>query len=55
MTDGPSPAAPSGKPRANRSDMVLSVILPLAVIGLGVALSTGGASAILDLCLEALR
>ena len=41
------PANP--KPAPRRSDLVLSVALPLAVIGLGVALSSGAASAFLAL------
>ncbi|HUG61057.1 MAG TPA: hypothetical protein VMP03_04390 [Methylomirabilota bacterium] len=40
-----------------RSDLVLSVALPLAVIGLGVALSVGaeGIGAFVDLCLAPFR
>ncbi len=42
---------------ARRSDLVLSVALPLAIIALGVALSVGseGVAAFVDLCLAALR
>jgi len=47
---------PTDRPAARRSDLVLSVLLPLAVIGLGVALSAGGAgAAFLDLCRTALE
>jgi hypothetical protein len=47
---------PTG-PRARRSDLVLSVLLPAAVIGLGVALSVGTEriSAFVDLCLSVIR
>lgn len=47
---------PSRSPAPRRSDLVLSVLLPLAVIGLGVALSAGGAgAAFLALCRTALE
>lgn len=44
------------KPAARRSDLVLSVVLPLAVIGLGVALSVGGGlDGLVALCVNAFR
>ena len=46
---------PANRPR--RSDLVLSLVLPLAVISLGVALSLGAEPmrAVVDLCLAAIR
>jgi hypothetical protein len=45
---------PSTAPR--RTDLVLSVLLPAAVIGLGVALSVGGGiDGLVALCLGAIR
>lgn len=43
--------------KARRADLVLSVVLPLAVIGLGVALSVGTdfGPAFVDLCLAPFR
>jgi hypothetical protein len=43
------------KPAIRRSDLVLSVVLPLAVIGLGVALSAGGLDGLVALCVGAFR
>jgi hypothetical protein len=48
---------PSPLSRSRRSDLVLSVALPAAIIGLGVALSLGTdrIGAFLDLCLAPFR
>lgn len=53
----PDPARPEQDPtdRARRADHVLSLALPLAVIGFGVALSVSGVGRLLvDICRAAL-
>ena len=52
----PAPRPGEPAPPRRRGDLVLSVLLPLAVIGLGVALSVGhdGLAAMVDLCLSVL-
>lgn len=52
----PDPVSDSTRPAARRSDLALSLLLPVAVIALGVALSVGteGVAAFVDLCLSAL-
>ena len=52
----PAPRPGETAPPRRRGDLVLSVLLPLAVIGLGVALSVGqdGLAAVVDLCLSVL-
>lgn len=58
MTAGCVPPPDPHRPEAasRRSDLVLSVVLPLAVIAVGVALSIGGAgSAMLALCRAAFQ
>jgi hypothetical protein len=49
--------SPETPPRALRSDLVLSVLLPAIIIALGVAMSIGteGIAAVVDLCLGAVR
>ncbi|WP_181701301.1 hypothetical protein [Chthonobacter albigriseus] len=57
MDTDPHSAKPS-RTQASRMDLVASVVLPLAVMGLGVALSaeaSGGLNALVDICLSVIR